>query len=607
MGVWLIPGARTGAGQPVGSRPSGAAGRRARRPVVALVGAEHEENLSLRYLAAAVEKAGFRAELISTAERDPDAIATRILAVSPLVVGLSLPFQGEARATLAVASALRRRGFPGHICAGGHFATFEYKAILDEFEAIDSVVRHEGEETLPELCRRVRDGIRAGGVDGLVVRGSEGPVVGAPRSLPPLHRLPTPDRRGEPHRVLGVPVAPILGSRGCYADCSFCCISAYHRTARGPRYRRRPPEEIVAEMELERQRRGVRLFVFHDDNFFLPHRQRNLDRYSHFARLLREEGLSDVALVVKCRPNDVDPDLFRLLKETGLIRVYVGIETNSGEGIVSLNRRVTAEDNRRALGILGDLDLYCSFNVLIFDPEATLEGVEANLDFMEQMADRPFNFCRAEVYAGTPLRRMLEAQGRLRGDYFAWNYEMRDPRVEVLFRIVSTAFDGRNFKADGVHNLNMGIRFDNEVLRFFHPGGWDMAWHANLVSLSRHVGLHSVREMRSALAFARSADPWDHEAVKAFALELAREVAGADLAFIGRFRTLRREMDARATACGGPPSLKGVTCGADDGPRDWRREPAWRWPPQVSAPATTTVRSTPLHRRSRATTTSPRG
>lgn len=330
----------------------------------------------------------------------------------------------------------------------------------------------------------------------------------------------------------------------------------------------------MREMKLERRRRGVRLFVFHDDNFFLPSRPRNLERYRRLAQLLWEEGLSDVALVIKCRPNDVDPGLFRLLKEMGLIRVYVGIETNSGEGIVSLNRRITPEDNRRALEVLEDLDLYCSFNVLIFDPEATLDGVETNLDFMEDMADRPFNFCRAEVYAGTPLRQALEAKGRLRGDYFGWTYEMRDPRVEILFRIASTAFAGRNFKADGVHNLNMGIRFDNEVLRFFHKGAWDPAWHESLVALSRDVGCHSVRQMRSALAFVRSSNLWDHEEVNAFTLELAREVASADLAFVGRFKAFREEMEARAAACGGRPLLRRETCGTDDGPEDWQREPA---------------------------------
>ena len=170
---------------------------------------------------------------------------------------------------------------------------------------------------------------------------------------------------------------------------------------------------------------------------------------------------------------------------------------------------------------------------------------------MEEMADRPFNFCRAEVYAGTPLRHLLESQGRLHGDYFAWGYEMRAPRVELLFRIASTAFAARNFKPDGVHNLNMGIRFDNEVMRFFYPGAWDAEWQARLLHLSREVALHSVSRMRSALAFVRSTDIHGQASVKGFTLELAREVARADLAFIGRVKTLRREMEARIAACGG--------------------------------------------------------
>jgi radical SAM superfamily enzyme YgiQ (UPF0313 family) len=524
-----------------------------RPPVVALVGAEYEENLSLRYLAAAVEAAGFRAEIVPFHDdAGRGQVVERVLAFQPLVVGLSLPFQLRAGEMLAVATDLRGRGYRGHICAGGHFATFEYASLLRDFPALDSVVRHEGEETFRELCLRARDGQPSGPLPGLVVRGPAGPLAGPERLLPRLDDLPLPDRRGQPHDVLGVPTAPIIGSRGCYADCSFCCIFAYAENARGPRYRRRSPEEMVREMKLERERRGVRLFVFHDDNFFLPHLPTNLKRYRLFGELLRAQGLDDVALVVKCRPNDVDRELFSLLKDIGVIRAYVGIETNSDEGIVSLNRRITSEDNRRALRLLEELDVYCSFNVLIFDPEATLEGVEKNLDFMEEMADRPFNFCRAEVYAGTPLRHLLEAQGRLRGDYFAWGYEMRAPRVELLFRIASTAFASRNFKPDGVHNLNMGIRFDNEVMRYFYPEAWDAEWHARLRGLSREVARHSVAQMRSALGFVRSADLRDQGAVKEFTLQLAREVARADLAFIGRVKGLRREMEARVGASGGP-------------------------------------------------------
>jgi hypothetical protein len=58
--------------------------------------------------------------------------------------------------------------------------------------------------------------------------------------------------------------------------------------------------------------------------------------------------------------------------------------------------------------------------------------------------------------------------------------------------------------------------------------------------------------MRRALAFVRSADLRDDAACKAFTLELARDVARADLAFVGRVKAFRREMEARIEAGGGP-------------------------------------------------------
>lgn len=543
------------------------------RPV-ALIGAEFEENLSLRYLASALASAGFDPSIVpfdeSGARRE---VIDRIVRLDPMVVGISVPFQHRAGELLSLATDLRARGYRGHITVGGHFATFEYEPILRSHPAIDSAVRHEGEATLVELCRTIARGDDVASttpIAGLIARraspatgagrrlalyvapgeGAPDLVVGPKRPLPELDTLATPERSGAPHDVLGVACSPIIGSRGCYADCSFCCIFAYADNADGARYRMRSPESIAAEMRDEYDKRGVRLFVFHDDNFFVPDARKNIRRYERLAALLRDAGMTDIGLVIKCRPNDVDRELFELLRDMGMIRAYVGIETSSDEGVVSLNRRITAEDNHRALTLLRELNVYCSFNMLIFDPEATLEGVSANLDFMLEFADVPWNFCRAEVYAGTPLKHKLEAEGRLRGDYLAWDYEMREPRVELLFRIATNAFFGRNFKPDGIANLNMGIRFDNQVLKRFYPRGWDAAFDARLVAMSRAVGEDSVANMRDALAFVREVDPHDHAAVNAFTLALSRRVARADLTMLGEIKRLRREMNARAEAAG---------------------------------------------------------
>jgi hypothetical protein len=467
------------------------------------------------------------------------------MAADPLVVGISIPFQLRARESLALAENLRAAGSRSHITLGGHFATFEYENILRHYPSVDSIVRHEGEATLRELCGRLLRGEALAPLEGAVVRTSSGPVDGGKRRLPPLDDLPFPDRRGAPREVMGVAAAPIVGSRGCYADCSFCCIYAWADNADGARYRRRSVESIAEEMRREYVGRGVRLFVFHDDNFFVPSPTQNVKRYSRLKELVDEAGMTDIALVIKCRPNDVTPELFALLKSMGLLRAYVGIETNSDEGIVSLNRRITSDDNRRALGILRDLDVYLTFNVLIFDPEATLGGIERNIEFIETFADIPSNFCRAEVYAGTPLKTILEQSGRLTGDYFAWTYQMRDPRVEVLFRIAMTAFAARNFRPDGVANLNMGIRGDNELMRRFYPRAWDAEWQERVVDFSRRVAFDSMRALRDALAFVKTAAVYDPARVNAFTAALARRVARADLAFVGECKSLRRELEDR--------------------------------------------------------------
>jgi radical SAM superfamily enzyme YgiQ (UPF0313 family) len=515
-------------------------------PRVALIGSEFEENLSLRYLAAAAAQDGLEPILIPF---NDDAafgvVVSEVLTADPLVAGISIPFQLRARASLALAERIRAAGSRAHITLGGHFATFEYENILRSYAAVDSVVRHEGEATLRELCQRLLRGDPLAPLQGAVVRTADGLVDGGKRRLPPLDELPWPDRRGAPHEVMGVAAAPIIGSRGCYADCSFCCIYAWADNADGARYRRRSVENIAEEMRSEYVDRGVRLFIFHDDNFFVPSAEQNLRRYARLKELLDQADMRDIALVIKCRPNDVTPELFALLKSIGLLRAYVGIETNSDEGIVSLNRRITSDDNRRALGILRDLDVYHTFNVLIFDPEATLEGIERNIDFIEAWADIPSNFCRAEVYAGTPLKAILEQSGRLEGDYFAWTYQMRDPRVEVLFRIAMTAYSARNFRPDGVANLNMGIRGDNELMRRFYRQAWDAEWQARVVDFSRRVAFDSMRGLRDALAFVSRENVRDTTRVNAFTAALSRRVARADLAFVTECKALRRELEQR--------------------------------------------------------------
>ena len=495
---------------------------------VALVGPEIEENLSLRYLASSLEAAGFRTDIVPfNGPADlPQVLATLLHSGEPpSLVGLSLSFQRRAKDFFALALALRQEGYTGHITGGGHFGTFACREILRDFPEIDSICRNEAEETLVRLvqaltfCRAqqrwagpnaVRPYIASGDlaqIPGLAYRDSQGEVrlTDLP-SLPDLHKLPPPDRRGAPSECLGHGMAPLVASRGCYGNCTFCCISAWHeQTQPGKRYRLRPVEDVADEMAALYHQRQVEIFTFHDDNFFLPNHSHSLRRIHALGDELDRRGVRKFASIVKARPNDLDPEVMSALRERlGLIRVYVGIETDSDRGLLTLRRRVEREQNEAALELVERFGIYACFNLLIFDPSTQMPDLDTNIAFMEKFAAVPHNFGRVELYAGTPLLASMQAEGRCTGDYLDWDYRIADEQVQRVFELAMQCFYVRNFSDLAAANLLMGTRFVVEVAARFHPQVFRDAWMTEAKRLNRELAGDSVTGLREIVEFVQA-------------------------------------------------------------------------------------------------------
>jgi radical SAM superfamily enzyme YgiQ (UPF0313 family) len=277
---------------------------------VALVGPEIEENLSLRYVAAALGARGHTSDIVAfNGASDYGPALAQVLATNPAIVGLSLAFQWRANDFLAFAVGLREGGYRGHIAAGGHFGTFAAREIMTDFPEIDSICVQEAEHTFTALAEHLEGGRELGDIAGLWLRDRNGVAfsTGHP-ALPDLATLPWPDRRGEPAACFGHAISPLVSSRGCYANCSFCCIAAWHEQSQpGKRYRLRDVDDVAAEMVEMQRARGIDIFVFHDDNFFVPGHKKNIERFSALADALERRGIGEFATVVKARPTDVTP------------------------------------------------------------------------------------------------------------------------------------------------------------------------------------------------------------------------------------------------------------------------------------------------------------
>src|SRR5262249_8032692 len=151
-----------------------------------------------------------------------------------------------------------------------HVGTFCYQELLRELPELDTVVRHDGEETLVEMLEALARGNAPKDIAGLVWREDDRVVRGPIRRAEnDLDTLPWPSRSPVPYVVGGMVVDFLITARGCVGECSYCSIAAY-TSEQKKSYRLRSPEAVADEIAFAYHKRDARVIFVQDDLFVLP-------------------------------------------------------------------------------------------------------------------------------------------------------------------------------------------------------------------------------------------------------------------------------------------------------------------------------------------------
>jgi anaerobic magnesium-protoporphyrin IX monomethyl ester cyclase len=405
------------------------------RPVM-LVGFQNQGNLGLGYLAAVLRQHGYAVRVVDI-EQQPEEILRIAQEIKPILIGFSLIFQFFIDRYAALLYVMRAHGVDCHFTMGGHFPSLSYEQTLELVPERDSIVRFEGEATLLEMADAISTGQDWHEIHGLVYQRDHELIKTPARALvEDLDQLPYPDREYAPETVLGRTIMPILASRGCARTCSFCSIHTFYRAAPGKIVRTRKPAEVVREMSMLHKERGVRIFLFQDDDF--PLFGTVWRRWANeFVDELHRSGLPEkVIWKMNCRADAVDRELFIRMKGAGLYLVYMGLESGSEQGLETLHKQITVEQNLRAVNLLKSIGLMWEYGFMLLDPSSTFESVRENLKFLRTIlgdGHLPVTFCRMLPYDGTPIKEELVRTGRLRGDVCNPDYDFLDPRLAEFY------------------------------------------------------------------------------------------------------------------------------------------------------------------------------
>jgi radical SAM superfamily enzyme YgiQ (UPF0313 family) len=450
-----------------------------------------------------VRQAGF-AGRIETYTAYPEPIVALAERLKPDVIGFSLIFQYMSPAFARVVEALRAAGCRSHITIGGHYPSFDSAEVLQRIPGADSIVRFEGERTLVELMQKLgrREDWRP--IAGIAHRQGEEVVVNPLRPvLDDLDLLPFPDRSDIDYRSQELPMASVLGSRGCPWDCSFCSIRPFYEAQGGKLRRLRSPAAVVEEMRQLHFEQGAEMFLFQDDDFMATGRRARKWAEEIADGIISAGMKGRIAFKISCRSDEVHYDTMARLAEAGLTHVYMGVENGDDQGLLNMSKRMKASTHFESAEILRSLDLSFDFGFMLLEPYSTLEIVRNNIVFLDRYVGDGWTvagFCRTLPYAGTPLKAQLEAEGRMLGTPFEPDYTFLDPKLDLFYDWMLLTFHERNFTNTGLNEVLRRLNFEAR-LKLPQRRKFQSAEAAKLQSITAECNGHALYCLRAALDY----------------------------------------------------------------------------------------------------------
>ena len=160
----------------------------------------------------------------------------------------------------------------------------------------------------------------------------------------------------------------ILASRGCPYNCSYCQPTL--RKIFGQKIRKRSHENIIKELKIIKEKYNINAFIFLDDTFIIDNKW-----VTGICDLMIKNKLN---LVWGCnaRADLVTKDLFLKMKEAGLRKVFLGIESGSQRVLDKIyNKQITLKQVESSVKILKSLDLKVQGYFMIGAPTETREEI----------------------------------------------------------------------------------------------------------------------------------------------------------------------------------------------------------------------------------------
>ena len=324
--------------------------------------------------------------------------------------------EGAFKRALALLDSIKERNIP-HI-VGGVFVTAAPEKTIS-YSQINMIGIGEGENTILEVAKRLREGRGVDDVpnvwikksDGRVIKNSVGPLVDINKVLPDYSLF----ERARFYRSMGGKVlktVPLETSRGCPFTCTFCnapmWTKFYREKCQTVFLRRKKIDRVIEEIEHLVKEHNPELLYIIDDCFLARPEE-------EFGEFVKKYGKIRLPFFIITRLEYVTEERMEQLRKINCYRISVGVEHGNEEFRRNkLKRYISNEELLKRLRILEQGAIPFSVNNIIGFPDETRELIFDTIEFNRQISG--YDTLTVGIftpYHGTELRAEAVQKGYL--------------------------------------------------------------------------------------------------------------------------------------------------------------------------------------------------
>lgn len=355
--------------------------------------------LGLSYVAAALEKAGFKVEMLDNylLRKSIAEVKELVKRVNPEIVGMTCSSASYPRC-IETAKAVKEVLPSCKIVVGGWHPSYVPESMLQHPE-IDYVIIGEGERAMVELatCLTRGDEKVAAQVAGVAYR-REGKIVqNAQTFIKDLDELPFPARHLLPMHLYEKEI-PYLKAKpfttmNIVRGCPFNCVYCETRRLWGQTCRGFSPPRVVDEIVHLKETYGIRGIYFVGDNFTI-----NKKRTMELCELIKKSRL-DVEWVCDTRADMISRELLQSMKEAGCRTIWFGVESGSPRILEKINKGITIDQTVQAFKLCREAGIRIAASFIMGIPGETLEDIEMTYKFAKKLDP---DWAQFNVYIAVP-------------------------------------------------------------------------------------------------------------------------------------------------------------------------------------------------------------